>query len=413
MTPNRFPKALLLAALLAACGHAPTTRAPDPATPTPQFGSGRRDEAYGLAPHGSGVYVVGRTWGKLYGPHQGDADAFLAKYDAAGTLVWGRQFGTSDLDDAWGVSTDTQDNAYVVGRTEVGSNTFDLFLRKYTAGGDLVWSQPVGTGGGGTGGGLAVHGSGVYVPVSIFGVASLLKYDADGTLLWTLRDHTHSDLRYADVALGPDGSVYLAGTDHDGMVLRKVTPDGGIVWTRQVLYQQFQNQTGTAVAVAQGHVYLVGNFQWWASGEQKVLVTKFGADGGQQWQEPYHNLYGTDTAWDASVDGSGNLYLAGYRGGGPHPSLVGFVSKVGPGGGPPLWTKTVAARPGAYAFAVLASPALGGLLTPGRAWPLPRAVTEVYAAGYALGDLGAGHAGDGDAFLRRLDSATGETLWTR
>ncbi|WP_102124728.1 hypothetical protein [Deinococcus planocerae] len=117
------------------------------------------------------------------------------------------------------------------------------------------------------------------------------------------------------------------------MVIRKVTTDGGIVWTRQVHFQAFPYQSGTAVAVAQDHVYLVGVFWWWASGEYKTLVTQFDADGAQQWQQPYHNLYGTDTAWDAGADGGGNLYVAGYRAGGPHPHVVGFVSKIGPGGG--------------------------------------------------------------------------------
>ncbi|WP_146009404.1 hypothetical protein [Deinococcus planocerae] len=126
---------------------------------------------------------MGRTWGKLYGTHPGDAGAFLAKYDAAGNLSWGRQFGTSGLDDAWGVSTDAQDNAYVVGRTGSGG-AYDLFLRKDTAGGDLAWSQKVGPGGSGAVGGVVAHASGsIYVPVSAFGVASLLKYDAGGKLL--------------------------------------------------------------------------------------------------------------------------------------------------------------------------------------------------------------------------------------
>ncbi|WP_102124727.1 hypothetical protein [Deinococcus planocerae] len=70
-------------------------------------------------------------------------------------------------------------------------------------------------------------------------------------------------------------------------------------------------------------------------------------------------------------------------------------------------------REGAYAFAVLASSALGPVLTPDRVGRLPNLETEVYTAGYAFGDLGAGRAGGGDAFLRRLDSATGHTIWTR
>lgn len=40
-------------------------------------------------------------------------------------------------------------------------------------------------------------------------------------------------------------------------------------------------------------------------------------------------------------------------------------------------------------------------------------VTEVYVAGYTEGDLGASYQGSGDAFLRRLYSADGGTVWTK
>lgn len=412
MRPGQTRHALLLVGLLAACGpaRAPQAQSSDHPTLAPQFGGARRAEAYGLAPHGTGAYVVGRTAGSLYGPHHGDFDAFLAKYDAAGTLVWGRQFGTAKIEDAWRVATDAQDSAYVVGRNQNGAGSFNLFLRKYTAQGDLAWARQVGPDGS-TLGAVAAQGQNIYVPYVAFGEARLDKYDAGGTLLWTLKDRTRSIQTFADIALGQDGSVYLAGTDRDGMLIEKVSPDGLILWRQSVRFQDFAEQRGRAVAVLGEHVYLVGDFQWWASGERKALVTKFNPDGAQLWQQPYHNLYGTDFAWDAAVDSGGDLYLAGYRVGGPHPSYVGYVSKIAPEGGYPLWTRTVEARTGAFTFAVLAATRLGVVLTPGRVGRLPPRSTEVYTAGYAYETVGEGHTGS--AFLRRLDSASGDTVWTR
>ena len=50
---------------------------------TAQHGSASDDEAYGLAV-GSGVYVVGYTYGALSGANVGGGDYFVAKYDADG-----------------------------------------------------------------------------------------------------------------------------------------------------------------------------------------------------------------------------------------------------------------------------------------------------------------------------------------
>lgn len=409
-------RSVLLAGLLAACGSAPAPGAPGAGDTllAPQFGSVRRSEAYGLAPHRGGAYVVGRTWDTLYTRRLGNADAFLAKYDAAGTLVWGRQFGTANMDDAWDVSSDAHDNAYVVGRRERGStNTYDLVLHKFTAGGALAWSRTVGAAGSGNGGGgvAADRGGNVYVPVTSFGRAMLVKYGPDGTPLWSIRDHSSGAPAVADIAVTPDGAVYLAGTNRDGMVITKVSPDGITLWRRSVHFQEFTQQQATAVAVAGDHVYLIGHFLWQPTGERKSLVTKFTADGTQQWQQPYHNLRGTDLAMDASVDAGGNLYLAGYRSGGPHPVSVGFVSKIGSAGGYPLWIRTVESSAGAFTFGMLVSTTAGPVLTPSLIVPFPRLVTEVYEVGYASGPVGDGHTGT--AFLRRLNSVTGDTLWTR
>ena len=63
---------------------------------TRQFGSGVFDEALGIASDGAGVYVTGFTYGNLPGQtNAGGADAFVRKYDTAGTEQWTREFGTT------------------------------------------------------------------------------------------------------------------------------------------------------------------------------------------------------------------------------------------------------------------------------------------------------------------------------
>jgi hypothetical protein len=74
--------------------------------------------SYGVSADGLGnVYISGVTHGALGGPNAGNADAFVSKYDAAGALLWTRQFGTSDDDVSICVSADGLGNVYASGST--------------------------------------------------------------------------------------------------------------------------------------------------------------------------------------------------------------------------------------------------------------------------------------------------------
>jgi hypothetical protein len=83
-----------------------------------QPGTSDFDVAYGVATDKDGnVYVVGSTNGALGGPNNGLLDAWVIKFDGDGHRLWTRQPGTSEVDWANGVATDTNGNVYVVGYT--------------------------------------------------------------------------------------------------------------------------------------------------------------------------------------------------------------------------------------------------------------------------------------------------------
>ena len=113
-----------------------------------QFG----DTSFGVSADGLGnVYISGETNGSLGGPHAGRLDAFVSKYDAAGTLQWTRQLGTSADDPSFGVSADGLGNVYISGATDGslgGPNAGgppDAFVSKYDAAGNLQWTRQLGT----------------------------------------------------------------------------------------------------------------------------------------------------------------------------------------------------------------------------------------------------------------------------
>ena len=102
-----------------------------------QLGTSGNDYSYGVATDSDGnVYISGFTEGSLAGTSQGSRDAWVAKYDSGGTLVWKRQLGSSD-DDSYGVATDSNGNVYISGSTQgsmdgTNQGPRDAWVAKYT-----------------------------------------------------------------------------------------------------------------------------------------------------------------------------------------------------------------------------------------------------------------------------------------
>jgi hypothetical protein len=71
------------------------------------------------------VYITGLAYNDLIfatpGAHQttlaGEADAFIAKFTTDGQRIWGTYIGGAELDQAYGLTLDNQNNIYVVGST--------------------------------------------------------------------------------------------------------------------------------------------------------------------------------------------------------------------------------------------------------------------------------------------------------
>ena len=127
------------------------------------------DYGRSVAYDSSGVYVVGYSNGFLPGQTSaGREDVFIRKYDYAGNELWTRQFGTSSIDNGFGVAVNSS-GVYVVGYTEgtlpgqTSAGGTDAFIRKYDSAGNELWTQQFGTGSYDRGYGVAVGSSGVYV----------------------------------------------------------------------------------------------------------------------------------------------------------------------------------------------------------------------------------------------------------
>ena len=322
------------------------------------LGGDGSDYAYSVFVGADGyVYAAGSSdvsWGSPIRSFTSLDDAFAAKLDGNGTLIWMTFLGGSNSDYAYAIAADGGGNVIVAGQTysawgspvRAYTAACDGFVAKLTSSGALTWNTFLG----GSGNdyihyGLALDASGgIFVagtsatswgtPVRAYTAsddAFVVKLDTTtGNVLWnTFLGGSGSDYGM-DIALDAGGGIYLAGTgdaswgspvraysaDADAFVV-KLDAGGALVWNT------FLGGSGTdygySVAVdGNGKVYVGGHSAVsWGTPERAFTATydayaaKLDADGALLWNT-FLGGSGDDRAYTIAVDNIGNVFLGGY-----------------------------------------------------------------------------------------------------
>lgn len=323
-----------------------------------QLGSSGQDFAYGVATDSGGnSYVVGTTDSDLDGAGSqvfgGGYDAFIVKYDAAGTLVWIRQLGNVDFEEARGVAVDGSDNVYITGSTTgdidnvgtpVAGGAANVFLAKYDASGTLQWARQFGSATEEKAYGIAVSGANVYLTGYTYGDLDgagpggsayidifLASYDTSGNQQWI--SQVGSNVADAGFRLAVDGggNIYVTGYtygDLDGagtgthaggtdMFVARFNASGTLTRVTQIGTETNDFGSGIAVDTA-GNIYLAG-YTWAPPADPAdygdLQTTRIDADGTIAWTRylatPYHDgTFGLDIALRGN-----DLYVAGTTAG--------------------------------------------------------------------------------------------------
>ena len=322
------------------------------------LGSSIADYCDGSVLDASGnVYVTGysgATWGSPVRPFAGGtADAFVAKLNRSGVLLWNTFLGSSATDNGMGIALDTNGNVYVTGTSGAtwgspvrtfGGGTADAFVAKLNENGVLQWNTFLGGSVEDTGrGGIAVSSSGnVYVlgdslgtwgtPISSYSGsrdAFAAKLDGTGALQWnTFLGGSGYEFGYG-IALDSDVNIYLAGSSSVtwGSPVHSFagTTDAFIAMLDEsgvLLWNTFLGGTGNAyghgIAVdSTKHVYVTGICDGtWGSpvrpfwGGNDAFVAKLHGSGVLLWNT-FLGSSNTDYGNNIALDMSGNVYVTG------------------------------------------------------------------------------------------------------
>lgn len=349
------------------------------ADPTPlwidQIGSDSYDYANGVATDTKdNAIVAGTTYGSLV-PSRDNRDAWVAKYNALGVRQWIRQFGTDDLEYGTSVATDSADNIFVAGYSTGdfgGTNKggYDAFVAKFNTAGTRLWVKLLGSSSFfETANGVAADTAGnVYIcgetaakiGQAYFGGddAWLAKYNAAGVRQWVRQLGTSQDDVCNAIAVDKNNKIVLTGTTYGPLGgpdptnthrvpwIAKYTTAGALIWVQQVV----SNVTafGESITTDKNANILVGGTTYdriaaGGGGGIDAWVAKYKPDGSRLWIKQY-GTRSSDSGTGVAVDPDDNVLLTGKLRHYPIVPSIGaydaFVRKFSAGGAV-MWTRTL------------------------------------------------------------------------
>jgi hypothetical protein len=406
-----------------------------------QLGGTSNDGINAMVTDASGnVYTTGKLEGIVDfdpGPStvnlasSGTSDAYIAKYDASGNLVWAKQVGsayTTTGEAGNGIAVGASGNVYVTGvfrdtaDMDPGAGVFnlitvpynslclshlDVFVLKLSSDGDFVWAKQIGGNAYDVAAGIAI---GTDESVHITG-----EYASEGGI---------------QVDFDPGTGVFnLYHSTGTSAFILKLDSEGSFIWAGQFTsncvsampcgYRNGNiNPRAISVDVA-GNVYSTG--RCWCTGDFDpgasayslaggVYVSKLNSSGGFVWAKNF----GGDGK-DIAVDGSGNVYTTGNFSGtvdfnpgtgknnlkATGNSIDIFVSKLDASGNY-VWAKAMGGTADDYGNSIVVNES-GSVITTGNF-----SGTSDFNPASAKYNLSA--AGGSDAFISKLNSS-GNFVW--
>jgi hypothetical protein len=258
---------------------------------------------------GGSIFVVGTYTGSVnFGGGAltavNSTDIFLARFDANGNHLWSKSFGGNKSQTGTAIALDSVGNVFITG----------FFYDTVNFGGGTLQAKSNGS-------------------VNSFQDSFVAKFDASGNHLWSKNfGDINTEYGYG-LAVDGNGSVILTGvfqtpsvnfggatlTNQGGFdaYVAKLDGSGNHVWS--MAFGDVADQYGRTVTTdAQGNVFLAGDFAGsinfgggalTAAGTTAAFVTKFNAAGQHQWSKSFGES--SAIAYGVGVSAAGDVFLGG------------------------------------------------------------------------------------------------------
>ncbi len=292
----------------------------------------------------------------------GSNDAYVAKHDSDGNLIWAKAFSGSSSDLGKAIAVDSAGNVTVAGYTNsspmiidgVSLSSYgstDIFIAQFNASGQLNWAKRFGSANSDIPYDVAVDGAGNIYMVGYysgdmnFGGGNLpyygatnsyvVKLDSSGNHLWSKAFISYGGGTYAkQVAVDSAGSVIVGGYYYSDMevegeplfnpfggwsapYLAKYDSAGNKMWARA--YSAMEGDITAMALDGSGNIHVTGYYSdmmdWGGGilpmGWFTVYIAKLDGNGDHIWSKG--GFSSSDSySHGITVDQSGNVYLSGY-----------------------------------------------------------------------------------------------------
>ena len=293
------------------------------------------------------VFVCGATGESLDGqPNQNlgvrwfdPLDAFVCKYDSAGTWKWTRIRGSPDAEEVADMVCDAAGNVYLSGSTkgnfdgQVVRGDSDLLVMKYDGNGNWRWTQMWGTPNEETGAAIALDANGNALVAGSSGIGPfydvfMAKYTPAGAqqmarVVFPAVDGTGYVVK--DLVQDADWNIYITGGMYDanwnrayhadplsaqGFVMR-FSRENALQWKRA--FGGIHHDFGYAIATIGADVVVGATEDLPEKGGEHMQLYRYAANGNQVWRDtiPANHEYTTTIAAGGMVSKNRELWLTG------------------------------------------------------------------------------------------------------
>src|ERR1035437_4949422 len=172
----------------------------------------------------------------------GGYNIFIVKYDSSGNVIWARNAGTPNSDNAYSITVDNSNNIYVTGYFERDSINFGSYT--------LINYDTVGT-------------------ADIF----VVKYDSSGHVIWAKSAGGALDDKANSITVDIDGNIYVSGYFQSQTIVFDSTTLYYNGMTGNVFFAKLNNITNTTGIKTQQNNVLCSFFQNYNTMNIKIDVT--------------------------------------------------------------------------------------------------------------------------------------------
>ncbi|MEW6222831.1 MAG: hypothetical protein AB1476_05970 [Candidatus Hadarchaeota archaeon] len=350
------------------------------------YGENGEDFALSVtAAHDEGYIIAGET--RSFGAGVA-RDAFLAKIDALGSVLWLKISGGSASESGHSVAK-TSDGGYVVAgwTSSFGSGSDDVYLVKTNSAGENLWAKSHGGSGTDWGESVALAENGGYMVAgrtTSFGAGSndfyLIKTDSAGENLWSKTYGGTADEWAFSLNATSDGGYIIGGhtssygAGRDDFYLVKVDASGGVLW-ENTYGGENNDRCFSVVQTSDGGYIATGYTSSFGAGSEDVYLVKTDNSGAVTWTKTYGSTY-FDRGYSVSQTDDGGYVIAGYlspRGTGTRDAYLIRTNSSGEA----IWVKTFGGA-GLDRFYSVTQTSDGGFIAAGGTFSSGAGQSDIY-----------------------------------